>query len=397
MYESVTKSFVCVPIFLAVAGCGGGGDAPEPSTPPRPAPPAVAPEPVPPAPSGLTVSSAEWGTTTDGQTVTAYTLANANKIKATIIDYGATLVTFETPDRDGNVADIVLGCDTMECYEEHSPYFGATIGRYGNRIAKGKFTIDGTEYTLATNNGPNHLHGGAVGFDKVLWDANEFSSEYDAGVVFTYVSEDGEEGYPGNLQVKVTYSLTSQDELRIEYEAETDKTTHVNLTNHSYWNLGGHDSGTNYEHELRLTASRYTPVDDTLIPTGEIAEVRGTPLDFTTSHTIGERIGEVAGGYDHNFMLDPESIGGFNAFVYHEGTGRVMMIATTEPGLQFYSGNFLDGSFVGKGGAIYPKHGAFCLEAQKFPDTPNQPKFPSSILKPGETYSQVTIHKFMTR
>jgi aldose 1-epimerase len=349
------------------------------------------------ADSKLGLSSAPWGKTADGQDVTAYTLTNDNNITATLIDYGAILVSLETPDRDGDTADIVLGCDTVDCYATKSPYFGATIGRYANRIAGGKFSIDGTEYTLVQNNGPNHLHGGTLGYDKVVWSAEEVEVEDGVGVTFSYTSPDGEEGYPGTVDIKVTYRLTNDDEILVAFHAVTDKTTPINLTNHSYWNLGGHDSGTNYAHEVQLNASRYTPGDDTLIPTGEIAQVAGTGLDFTTPHKIGERIDDVEGGYDHNYVLDGAVPGNIAATVYHPGTGRVLTVATTEPGIQFYSGNFLDGSFDGKGGTQYQKHAAFCLEPQKFPDTPNKPSFPSALLHPGETYKHTITFKFFTR
>ena len=395
MYGILNKTLVCVPLVLAMAGCGGS-DSPEPAASSRPVVgvTAYAAEK---ADGGMNVTSVEWGATGDERTVMGYTLTNANKIKATIIDFGATLVSLETPDRDGNVADIVLGCDTADCYTTGARYFGATIGRYANRIAKGKFSIDGVEYTLATNNAPNHLHGGDKGFDQVIWDASTFSGENDAGVTFTYLSKDGEEGYPGNLQVKVTYTLTNDDELRIDYEAETDKTTIINLTNHAYFNLAGHDSGTNYDHIVQLDASRYNPVDETLIPTGELAAVEGTPFDFTTPHKIGERIDQVPGGYDHNYVLNASGADKFGAVVYHEGTGREMKVATTEPGVQLYTANFIDGSFAGKGGFVYQKHGGFCLETQKFPDSPNHPEYPSSLLHPGEKYTQTTVHKFSTR
>lgn len=337
-----------------------------------------------------------FGKTAGGRVVHAYTLTNVNGLKAKLIDFGATLVSLEVPDRNGQLADIVLGCDTVECYEKQSPYFGAIVGRYANRIAGGKFTLDGVEYTLATNDGPNHLHGGNVGFDKVVWKAEPFDNVDGPGVKFTYRSKDGEEGYPGNLDCTVTYTLTNADELVIEYRAVTDKPTPVNLSHHSYFNLAGHDSGAILDHELTIHASFVTPTGPGLIPTGVLAPVTGTAYDFTgVGKPIGLRIDQAPGGYDINFVLDGGGRGmDLAARVRDPKSGRVMEIFTTEPGLQFYSGNFLDGTITGKNGVNYVKHAGFCLEAQKFPDSPNQPLFPNSILRPGETYRQVTLHKF---
>ncbi|MBN2207401.1 MAG: galactose mutarotase [Candidatus Aminicenantes bacterium] len=340
----------------------------------------------------------EFGVLPDGRTVQAYSLVNKNGLKARLIDYGATLVELIVPDKDGRFGDIVLGFDDLEGYLKSSPYFGCIVGRYGNRIAKGRFTLDGVEYALATNNGANHLHGGLVGFDKVLWTAEPVAVGGGHGVRFGYLSPDGEEGYPGNLRVTVTYLLTDANELSIRYEAETDKATPVNLTHHSYFNLAGAGNGDILGHEIRLFAPRYTPVDDGLIPTGEIAPVAGTPFDFTKPAAIGARIAEVPGGYDHNFVL--ESGGGRlapAAEVYEPAAGRVMEISTTEPGIQFYAGNFLDGTIVGKDGKAYLKHAGFCLETQHFPDSPNRTGFPSTILRPGERYESLTIHRFGAR
>jgi aldose 1-epimerase len=350
----------------------------------------------------VAVSSQSFGKTADGAEVFLFTLANAHGVKAKLINYGAILTELHVPDKKGKTADVVLGFDDLKGYLAGHPYFGATVGRVANRIAKGKFTLDGKEYKLATNNGPNALHGGKKGFDKVVW-----AAEVGAGsekkpnghVRFTYKSPDGEEGYPGNLEVAVTYTLTEDDELRIDYEAKTDKATPVNLSNHSYFNLAGADSGDILGHEMMIAADKYTPVDSTLIPTGKIEPVKGTPLDFTTSTAIGKRIGELKGeptGYDHNFVLR----GGdgkkpaLAAKVREPKSGRVMEMWTTEPGVQFYTGNFLDGSNKGKGGVAYKKHQGFCLEAQHFPDSVNHPDFPSVILKPGEKYTQTTIYKF---
>jgi aldose 1-epimerase len=336
-----------------------------------------------------------FGLLPDGQSVDLYVLTNANGMSAQIMYYGATLVSLSVPDRNGDVADITLGCDSIEGYMAASPYFGATVGRYANRIAKGKFTLDGVEYSLATNNGENHLHGGIKGFDKVLWQAEPFREEEMVGVKFVYFSKDGEEGYPGNLVCTVTYMLTDRNELRITYEAETDKATPVNLTHHSYFNLAGQGNGDILGHELMIEADKYTPVDAGLIPTGEICDVAGTPMDFTTPHAIGERIDQVEGGYDHNFVL--RSGGGelvLAARVYEPQTGRVMEVLTTEPGIQFYSGNFLDGTITGKNGKVYYKHYGFCLEPQHFPDSPNKPDFPSTILQPGAKYLSRTVFRF---
>jgi aldose 1-epimerase len=331
----------------------------------------------------------------EGEYITAYTLTNSNGLSATIIDYGAILVNFLAPDRDGKLADINLACANYESYAKDSPYFGAIVGRYGNRIAKGKFTLDNQEYTLAINNEPNHLHGGIKGFDKVMWDGRESVSSDWAKVTFTYVSEDGEEGYPGTLSCTVSYTLNNDDELVFDYTATTDKATPVNLTQHSYWNLGGHGSGDILDHELMLNADHYTPTDDTFIPIGEIAPVEGTPYDFTSPKTIGSRIGQVEGGYDINYVLNSKDGSlALAARVHDPESGRVMEIYTTEPGIQFYTGNFLDGTFAGKDGVVYEKNGAFCLETQHFPDSPNQPNFPSTILRPGETYRHTTKHKF---
>ena len=333
----------------------------------------------------------------DSRDVYLYTLTNANGLKTDITNYGGIVTSLMVPDREGNLADIVSGYDSLTEYIENNPYFGALIGRCGNRIGKGKFTLNGVEYTLATNNGPNHLHGGLKGFDKVVWDAEEMQTDEGDALKLTYLSKDGEEGYPGNLKCTVIYTLTNNDELKVSYEAETDKDTVVNLTHHSYFNLGAHDSGDIFGHELKLNADNYTPVDEGLIPTGEIKPVKDTLLDFTKPAPIGSRIDQVEGGYDHNFVLNSSDGSlALAASVYEPNSGRVMEIYTTEPAIQFYSGNFLDGSNKGKG-AVYNKHNSFCLETQHFPDSPNQPNFPSVILKPGEKYTHLTVHKFSAR
>jgi aldose 1-epimerase len=344
----------------------------------------------------LSISKETWGQA-DGKEVNLYTLTNAKGMIVKITNFGGIVTNITTPDRNGKFESVVLGFDSLKQYHKGIPYFGALIGRYGNRIAKGKFTLDSKEYTLATNNMPNHLHGGRKGFDKVVWDASELSGKDSVGLVLTYLSKDMEEGYPGNLKSKVTYVLNNSNELKIYYEAETDKSTILNLTNHSYFNLTGckEDVSNLY---LTIYADSITPVDPTLIPTGEIKSVTKTPFDFTAPHKIGERIDSVKGGYDHNFVLNNKTKSLKLASVLYDSiSGRVMETFTTEPGIQFYSGNFLDGSIKGRGGVSYKKHFGLCLEAQHYPDSPNKPNFPSVVLKPGEKYSQLTIYKFLTK
>ena len=338
-----------------------------------------------------------FGETNDGQAVERFTLTNGNGLVARVMTYGATLTELLVPDRDGKLGDVVLGFDGFAQYEKESPYFGCTTGRVANRIAGGRFTLDGVHYELAVNDGPNHLHGGLKGFDKVIWKGEAVEKAEGPAVRFTYLSPDGEEGYPGNMSVSVIYVLTQDDALRIEYQATTDKATPINLTNHSYFNLAG--SGDILGHILTLHAARYTEPDETLIPTGRLLPVAGTPLDFARPAVVGGRIGRIdIGGYDHNFAIDREA--GVDlaptAELYEPGSGRAMELLTTEPGVQFYSGNFLDG-LKGKGDAIYEKHAALCLETQHFPDSINQPEFPSAVLRPGETYRQVTVHRFSVR
>jgi len=348
--------------------------------------------------SKMSIRKESFGQTPDGEQVDLYKLTNAHGLRARITNYGAILVSLEVPDKGGKLADVTLGYDTLDGYIKKSAFFGATVGRYANRIGKAKFVLDGVEYKLAANNGENHLHGGSKGFDKVVWDASEVRAEDGVGVRMVYMSKDGEEGYPGNLACVVTYTLTKNDELKISYEALTDKATVVNLTNHSYWNLAGQGSGDILGHEVMLAADKYTVVDKGLIPTGEIRSVKDSPMDFTRPMTIGSRIDKVEGGYDHNYVLN--SGGGTPALcarVYEPSSGRVMEIYTAEPGVQFYTGNFLDGSITGKGGKAYKKHYGFCLETQHFPDSPNKPDFPSVVLNAGEKYTTVTIHKFYTK
>jgi len=349
---------------------------------------------------GGTLEKSDFGRTPDGTPVELYALKNG-RITVKITTYGATVVSIEAPDRDGRVDDVALGFDSLEGYLGEHPYFGATVGRVANRIAKGKFTLDGKEYSLALNNGPNALHGGIKGFNRVVWKAEEVSSPDGPSVKMTHLSPDGDEGYPGNLTVSITFTVTARDELKIDYSATTDKATPVNLSNHSYFNLGGKTDESILGHELTLAANHYTPVDDTLIPTGEIAPVEGTPLDFRKPTAIGARIDQLKGepgGYDHNFALNnQDGTLAVAARVYDPKSGRVVEMATTEPGVQFYSGNFLDGTNVGKGGIVYKKHHGLCLEAQHFPDSVNQPNFPNTILKPGQTYSQTTVYTFSTK
>lgn len=345
----------------------------------------------------MSVKKESFGKTSGGKEVSLYTLTNANGLKATITTYGGIMTSLYVPDRDGKLGDILIGYNDLEGNINDKSYLGALIGRYGNRIAKGKFTLDGVEYTLATNDGPNHLHGGVKGFNKVVWAGRALEEADGPALKLTYVSTDGEEGYPGKLTCTVIYTLTNNNELKVSYEAETDKPTVVNLTQHNYYNLAGYDSGDILGHELTINADGYTLPDENLIPTGEIAPVKGTPFDFTEPHTVGERIADVKGGYDHNYVLNrsDDSLS-FAARVHEPKTGRVMEVYTTEPGIQFYSGNFLDGSAKGKG-AIFNKHNAFCLETQHYPDSPNRPEFPSTVLRPGEKYSTVTVYKFSAK
>jgi aldose 1-epimerase len=348
-----------------------------------------------------TVQRSLFGELPDGREVYAYTLDNGRGVKVEAITYGGIIVSLDTPDRRGRRGDIVLGYDDLSGYLKETPYFGAIIGRYGNRIANARFTLDGRTYQLAANDGPNHLHGGVVGFDKVLWSVTPFSRADSVGVVLRYTSPDGEEGYPGDLAATVTYTLTTDGSLVFDYEATTDKPTPVNLTQHSYFNLAGDGVRDVLDQVLTIYADSFTPVDSTLIPTGKIEPVAGTPFDFRTPTAIGARIGaadqqlEYAGGYDHNYVLDRSGPGLVHAaHVYDPDTGRTLDVYTTEPGLQFYSGNFLDGSLVGKSGHVYEHRYGFCLETQHYPDSPNEPGFPSTILRPGEEYRSRTVLKF---
>lgn len=357
-----------------------------------------------PAASGAGLTSAPFGTL-NGKDVTAYTLTNASGIAVTLISYGAALQSIMVPDRDGELANICLGFDTIEDYAALSPFFGATIGRYANRIALGRFELDGETYQIALNNEPNTLHGGDRGFDKYVWDAEDASGDDGPAVRFSRTSPDGEENYPGNLDVAVTFTLTDDDELRLDYEATTDATTVINLTNHVYLNLAGEGSGDVLGHVMQLNASRYTPTDATAIPVGGVQPVAGTAFDFTEPTAIGDRIRDgsdeqivVGHGYDHNWVLDREE--GDTTTLFDAGSvtdpdsGRTVTCLTTEPGLQFYSGNFLDGTIAGTSGRVYRQGDAFTLETQHFPDSPNQPDFPSTTLEPGDTFTSTTVFRF---
>jgi aldose 1-epimerase len=351
-----------------------------------------------------TVRIAPFGKMPQGETVEVYTLTNAGGMEVRAITYGAIIQAIRVPDGSGRLADVTLGFDSLAGYLGDSPYFGAVVGRYANRIARGRFTLDGRTYRLATNNGPNSLHGGVKGFDKVVWRARSFQRGDSVGVTFEHTSADGDEGYPGTLRVTVTYTLTPANELVVEYRATTDKPTPVNLSQHSYFNLAGEGSGDILKHLLTIEADRYTPVDSTLIPTGELASVAGTPFDFRQPTAVGARIEEpdpqlrYGKGYDHNFVLNRSGPGLVHAaHVEDPGTGRTLDISTTEPGIQFYSGNFLDGTLKGKSGHVYGHRSAIVLETQHFPDSPNHPNFPSTILRPGRELRSRTVFAFGKR
>jgi len=338
--------------------------------------------------------------THDGRPITLYTLTNANGVEVDAMNYGGIIVSIRVPDRKGQFADIVLGHENLEGYTPNPPYLGAIVGRYANRIANGTFTLEGKAYTLPKNDGPNTLHGGVdKTFNKVVWDGEALKGK--PGVTFTYLSKDGDDGWPGNLKVRVTYTLTNDNELVIDYEATTDKATPINLSQHSYFNLAGEGNGDILNHELTLNAERFTPVDKNLIPTGELRPVKGTPLDFTKSTRVGERIDSdyeqivLGHGYDHNWVINRKGDGlTLAARMYEPTSGRVLEVSTTQPGVQFYTGNFLDGSVTGKKGHVYKRRYGFCLETQHFPDSPNHPDFPNTVLRPGETFRQKTVFKF---
>ncbi len=354
-----------------------------------------------PKPAATPVQKAPFGTTKEGVAVDLYTLTNHHGMVAKVMTYGATLTELHVEDASGKPVNIVLGYDRLEPYLAGTPYFGATVGRVGNRIARAEFTLDGKTYKLAANDGPNHLHGGVKGFDKVVWRAEEVKSPTGPAVKFTYRSPDGEEGYPGTLDVSVTYTLTDANELRIDYRAVADKPTPINLTNHSYFNLAGDGSGDILGHIVTIAADKMTKVDERLIPTGEIVPVKGTPWDFDTPTAIGARIKQVPGGppvgYDHNYVLrktDAKGLPELAARVVEPKSGRTMEVLTTEPGMQFYTGNFLDGSLKNRNGVPYTQYSAFCMETQHFPDSVHHPAFPSTILRPGSEYTSTTIYRF---
>src|ERR1700680_762987 len=342
-----------------------------------------------------------FGKSEDGQQTDLYILTNRNGMETSMTNYGGTVVTLKVPDRNGKLDDVVLGYDKLDDYAAGKAYFGAIIGRYANRIAHAKFRLDGVTYTLPKNDGDNHQHGV---FNKRVWTAKDVSSSAGQALELTYLSKDGEDGFPGNLSVKVVYALTGQNELKIDYSATTDKDTVINLTNHCYFNLAGQGNGDILQHQLMIRADRFTPVDANLIPTGELRSVKGTPFDFTTATAIGARIDqddeqlELGRGYDHNWVLNSGTAGSMSlaAQAYEPHSGRLLEVSTTEPGLQFYTGNFLDG-IRGKGGKVYNRRYAFCLETQHFPDSPNHPNFPSTVLKPGQSFRSTTVYRFSTK
>jgi aldose 1-epimerase len=348
------------------------------------------------------ISRHPFGTTDEGISVDLYVLKNSNGLEAHISNFGGILVSMEVPDRNGQLADVVLGFDELKGYLAKHPYFGAIIGRYGNRIAKGKFTLGGKEYSLPINNGPNSLHGGARGFDKKVWEPHLLATTAGPSLELTYVSKDGEEGYPGNLSVRAIYSLSEDNELKLEFTAATDKETVVNLTQHSYFNLSGEENV--LKHVVMINADKFTPTDKFLIPTGELRNVSGTVFDFRQPATIGARINDddeqlkLAGGYDHNWVINkPAGSLGLCARVVEPSSGRILEVLSTQPGMQFYSGNFLDGTLTGKGGRKYNRRHGFCLEPEHFPDSPNHPEFPSTVLKPGQVYKETIIFRFSTQ
>jgi aldose 1-epimerase len=372
---------ICVLLFISLTASIADGRTPKESQTPG-------------------VKKTVFGKTQDGREAHLYTLSNKSGMEVAITDFGGTVVSIKVPDRNGKMGDVILGYDTLDGYENGSAYFGATVGRYANRIGGAKFSLDGKEFTLPKNNGANHLHGG---FNKVLWDAEPASGKAGPSLRLHSLSKDGEEGFPGNLSVNVVFTLTDANELKMEYTATTDKKTVVNLTNHCYFNLAG--SGTILDNKLTLHASRFTPVDSGLIPTGELRSVAGTPFDFRESTTVGARIDQdeeqlkLGHGYDHNWVLDAgiTEKPSLAATLLEPASGRVLEVFTTEPGIQIYTGNFLDGTIHGKGGTVYERRSAICLETQHFPDSPNHPDFPSTTLAPGKTYHTVTIYKFSTK
>jgi len=351
-----------------------------------------------------TITKQSFGKTDAGENIDLYTLRNTHGVEATITNYGGIVVSLKVPDRNGKFDDVVLGFSDLGGYLKPGPYFGALIGRYGNRIAKGRFTLAGVEYKLAVNNGENHLHGGIKGFDKVVWTGKEMKTKAGPALALTYLSKDGEEGYPGNLTTRVVYTLTNNNELKIDYTATTDKDTVTNLTHHSYFNLAGEGNGDILNTRVTINGSRFVPTDAGSIPLGALRKVSGTPFDFLTAHAIGERINQddeqlkFGSGYDHTWVINgrPGAMR-LAATAYEPASGRVMQVWTTEPGMQFYTGNFLDGTLTGKAGKLYPRRSGFCFETQHYPDSPNQPSFPTTTLKKGATYKSTTIYRFSSR
>ena len=386
--RSVASRVFCLAVLAGTLSCG---------SPAEPSKETMEPERL----FSLSLSSADFGTTPDDESVRIHTLTNSAGLEVRIITYGGIIVSLRTPDRDGNFDDVVLGFDSLDGYLAKHPYFGTLVGRYANRISKGRFTLDGVEYNLARNNGDNHIHGGIRGFDKVVWRDRPFQEENGVGLVLEYTSADGEEGYPGRLDVQVTYTLTGDNELVCDYRATSDRATPINLTQHSYFNLAGQGTGNVLRHLVELNAAAFTPIDAELIPTGEIRPVEDTPFDFRTETPTGARINSpdeqirLGGGYDHNFVVNRTGEGpSLAARVREPVSGRVMEVYTTEPGVQLYTGNFLDGTLTGKGARVYERRFGFCLETQHYPDSPNRPEFPSAILRPGETYESRTVFKF---
>jgi aldose 1-epimerase len=380
--NSVTNRSLCLVAITVLGGCASVGGLDK---------------------SKMNITKNSFGVTKTGQPVEMYTLTNAREHVVKVATYGGTIVNLLVPDKSGKIEDVVFGFDSLRDYEERSPFFGCLTGRYANRIAKGKFTLDGRMYSLAVNNGPNHLHGGKVGFDKKVWKAAPVQTGSSVGLILTHTSPDGDEGYPGELACEVIYTWDNDDELTLDYRATTTKPTVVNLTNHSYFNLAGHASGSVLAHQLTLDADSFTPTDATSIPTGEIRAVENTPFDFRTVHPIGERIDaadqqlKFGSGYDHNFVVNG-SAGHLRrcAELFDPKTGRVMTVHTSAPGVQLYTAKFMD-ALKAKGGAVYGRRGAVCLETQHFPDSPNQPAFPSTVVRPGETYRSTTTFKFSVR
>jgi aldose 1-epimerase len=384
LHRCAVHTAVVIGIFCLVPGC-------QKKNPPPPQPKHQVAH-------TLNISQTFFGRTPDGDSITIYTLTDGKGMEARLINYGATLVSLKVPDRNGAYEDVILGYDDLDGYVNGVSYIGASIGRYANRIAKAKFKLDGVTYHLTKNDGANHLHGGKKGFHKAVWKASPFKTADSVGVIFTYFSKDGEEGFPGNLTATSMYALKADQTLTNIISATTDKNTCVNLTHHSYFNLTGGAKRDILDHELTIFGDKYTPVDKGLIPTGEIKPVAGTPLDFTEPKSVGSRIQDVKGGYDHNFILNKQGTElSLAARMYEPVSGRVMEVFATEPAIQFYSGNFLDGTIAGKEGKTYPKYDAFCLEPQHYPDSPNHPTFPTTLLKPGETHRNVIVFKFSTR